>query len=971
MALFASNIVTSDSALGGKIIEKSLRFNGDNTYLTKASTSTTGNRSKWTWSAWVKRTSTGTAQDLYSAYDPRGFYNIIRFGTDDQLNFQSNSAQIKETSRVFRDTTGWYHIVVAVDTPNTTAADRIIIYVNGSRETLATDNQVLPSHIYAFNQAHVHTLGVYADGSSYNFDGYMADIHFRDGEALDPTYFGFTDGQTGMWLPKPYTGTFTNVNSNSLNDGTTWNSTYANAFNGTATDSGAGDGAYTGLNSTFTINFPGDGVTVSSSLQFQGYAPASAQSTFDQYVDIYVNGTERTCTIVSGSENGTHSAVHNIDFTGTMTSLRMQSKPTSNNGISQVIVDGEILVNGLDARGNNSYHIDFVDDSGTTATTLGKDTSGNANNYTPNNFSVTAGEDDDSFTFTPTNQIPIFESLYSAKQCGGNVAYSEGGLKIATTASGSNYARYPFAMSSPEFAVNSGKWYAEFKCGSTKCAFGICNIGQFDSDMTSNPYGAAARTSLIYTSEGQLRGNNSDVRNGNGAFTTNDIIGIALDLDNMKIYFHKNGTYINSGNPNTGANPDTVQDLQVSNPGGYVFQAGSDGQNNVTAHGNFGQRAFSYSVPTGYKTLTRDRLPDNIPSIVRPQRHFDTLLYTGTGSANNIVEGLEFSPDMIWVKGRDTNGYEHMIIDTVRGGTKSVVTNAQDSESTHGGRSMTFYPGGVRWNSDSGNCNANGEDYAMWCWKAGGSSNTYNIDGIGYGTAAAAGLDGGTIDPTGASVNTENGFGIYTYTGNGIAGATIAHGLGIKPAWIICKSTSNSSDWRIYHQSLGNTTALKLNTSDQAYASTTYWNDTSPTSTTVSFGTETDLNGSSRTHVMYCWAEIPGYSKFGSYTGSGVTNGTYVHLGFRPAWVLFKRSDSSSTNWFIVDIKRDTFNECTRDLFPNNSDNETNNPNFVDFLSNGFKLRTTGTAVNAGTIIYMAFAEEPGTTPFDTFPNAR
>ena len=115
MPIFASNIVTPDSALGGKIIEKSLRFNGDDTYLTKASTSTTGNRSKWTWSAWVKRTLLGSVQDLYSAYDPRGFYNIIRFGTDDQLNFQSNSAAIKKTNRKFRDTTGWYHIVVVID----------------------------------------------------------------------------------------------------------------------------------------------------------------------------------------------------------------------------------------------------------------------------------------------------------------------------------------------------------------------------------------------------------------------------------------------------------------------------------------------------------------------------------------------------------------------------------------------------------------------------------------------------------------------------------------------------------------------------------------------------------------------------------------------------------------------------------------------------------------------------------------
>ena len=965
MPIFASNIVTPDSALGGKIIEKSLRFNGDNTYLTKASTSTTGNRSKWTWSAWIKRTKLGTVQDLYSAYDPRGFYNIIRFGTDDQLNFQSNSAAIKKTNRKFRDTTGWYHIVVVIDTPNTTAADRVIIYVNGSRETFETDNQVLPSEIFAFNQAHVHTLGVYADGSNYNFDGYMADIHFRDGEALDPTYFGFTDGQTGMWLPKPYTGTFTNVNSSSLNDGTTWNSTYANAFNGTATDSGAGDGSYTGLNSTFTINFPGDGVTVSSSLQFQGYAPASAQSTFDQYVDIYVNGTERTCTIVSGSENGTHSAVHNIDFTGTMTSLRMQSKPTSNNGISQVIVDGEILVNGLDARGNNSYHIDFIDDSGTTATTLGKDTSGNANNYTPNNFSVTAGEDDDSFTFTPTpspNQFPTFEPLYSSQQGGGSVTYSEGALKIATSASGSNYARYPFAMSSPEFAVNSGKWYVEFKCGSTKCAFGICNTAQFDSDMTNNPYGAAARTSLIYTSEGQLRGNNSDVRNGNGAFTTNDIIGIALDLDNMKIYFHKNGTYINSGNPNTGANPDTVQDLQATyNSGGYIFQAGSDGQNNITAHANFGQRAFSYSIPTGYKTLTRDRLPDNIPSIVRPQRHFDTLLYTGNGATQSIT-GLEFAPDFVWIKERSSTS-NHTLGDTVRGANKILESNDGDAEhepDAGAHRFKSFDPNGFT-HENSGAVNQSGETYVAWCWKAGGT--------------AVSNSDGSITSSV--SANQEAGFSVVTWTGNATAGATVGHGLGKAPACIFLKGRSFEDHWAVYHKGIGtslsdsNRKLLKLNDSGTYQTSTSYWNDTSPTASVFSLGTDQRTNKNTGTFVAYCWAEIPGYSKFGKYIGNGNADGAYVDLGFRPALIIYKATNDGQ-HWQIHDTKRLGYNQRNDSLEPSDNSTEQTNRN-IDILSNGFKLRNGLSQSNGGSIeyVYMAWAEQQGQTPFNTFPDAR
>ena len=603
---FLPHVITDDSALGGSVIERSLRFSKyDNAYLSRTP-SAQGDRRVFTLSWWMKlgqagvRTPTTTIFSAQrSTLNPDFQINLYEHALIIMGNKDGNSSSYMMslvTEQVFRDPNAWYHCVVAFNTNESTSSDRIKIYINGSQVTdFAAGSTGLAHNTYpssgdqtswGTNEA-TQNIGRRYDGDKY-FDGYLAEINYVDGSQLDASSFGYTEFQTGIWRPKRYTG---------------------------------------------------------------GY--------------------------------------------------------------------GDV---------NNGFHLDFIDNSSTSA--LGKDTSGNENDFTTTDFSVTAGKNDDSLTYTPTNKLPTFNPLYSSKQGGGSVSYREGNLRIATSASGSNYNRYPFAMSSPEFAVNSGKWYVEFKCGSTKCAFGVCNTAQFDSDMTNNPYGAAARTSIIYTSEGQLRGNNSDIRNGNGSFTTNDIIGIALDLDNMKIYFHKNGTYINSGNPNTGANPDTVQDFQATNSGqgGYIFQAGSDGQNSVTVHANFGQRAFSYSVPTGYKTLTRDRLPDNVPSITRPQRHFDTLLYTGTGSSN-IVEGLEFSPDMIWVKGRDTNGYEHMIIDSVRGGTNSLVPSSTDTESTHGGRSMTFYPGGVRWNSDSGNCNANGENYAMWCWKAGGSSSTYNIDG--------------------------------------------------------------------------------------------------------------------------------------------------------------------------------------------------------------------------------------------------
>ena len=956
MALFTGHTITPDSALGGKIIDRSLRFNGDDTYLTKADTSTTGNRSKWTWSAWVKRTKFGTAQDLYSAYDPRGFYNIIRFGTDDQLNFQSNSAEIKKTNRKFRDSSSWYHIVVAVDTPNTTAADRIIIYVNGSRETFATDNQVLPSHIYAFNQAHVHTLGVYANASSYNFDGYMADIHFRDGEALDPTYFGYTESQTGMWLPKPYTGTFTNVNSNSLNDGTTWNSTYANAFNGTPTDSGAGDGAYTGLNSTFTINFPGSGVVVNSSLQFQGYAPASSQSLFDQYVDIYVNGTERTCTIVSGSENGSHSAVHNIDFTGTMTSLRMQSKPTSNNGISQVIVDGEILVNGLNARGNNSYHIDFTDNSGTTATTLGKDISGNANNYTPNNFSVASGSGNDSVIDTPTNNFCTLNPLSN----GTGAAPSNGNLDFATTSS----ATGTMVTTTP---VSSGKWYCEatITFGSNNGAIGIRSVDQ--SSVTTNTLGNQT-LDYAYRGNGQKFNSNSKTSYGS-SYTTNDVIGIALDLDGGTIKFFKNNS---------------DQGTAFSNiTGTYVFAIGDDNTSSAfNGSFNFGQQPFVYTPPTGHRALnSKNRATPIPPSVVRPQRFFETLLWTGNGSTGQNITGLEFKPDLLWIKKRNESeswgGY-----DSVRGVNKRLYINDTNAEETITTLSA-FSHGGFRVEGSGGGAtNDNGDTYVGFCWKGGGSSNTFNVDGTGYATAAAAGITDGNVAITGASVNRKNGFSVVTYTGSTASGAlTVGHGLNKKPAWVLIKRRDDTGEWIVGHKALAtdafaNNKFLKLDSTSSTFTNSLVWGAEPTTTVTqiVSNGAAGAANlTSSGTYVMYSWAEIPGFSKFGSYTGNGSSDGTYVHLDFRPAFLILRRTDDSKS-WFLWDNKRDPFNLAVNDIYPNQVYAENNFANNeVDLLSNGFKLRNSNSTINAsgGQYIYMVFAEQPNKTMFGLDANAR
>ena len=291
---------------------------------------------------------------------------------------------------------------------------------------------------------------------------------------------------------------------------------------------------------------------------------------------------------------------------------------------------------------------------------------------------------------------------------------------------------------------------------------------------------------------------------------------------------------------------------------------------------------------------------------------------------------------------------------------------------------MTFLANGIRWNSDTGNANASGGTYVAWCWKGGGSSNTYNIDGTGYGTASAAGLDGGTIDPDGASINTEAGFSIITYTGNGTTGATVAHGLGKKPVWVVIKTTSNTDNWMVYHQGNNNFSSpedfyLEMNANGGDIDSVIMFNDTAPTTSLMSFQNDHSNNGPSKTYVAYCWSEIPGYSKFGTYRGNGSSsNGSYVHLGFRPAFILMKKFSGSDV-WEVVDSARATHNNTTASLYPASDSIETTSGRLIDFLSDGFKqMNGNGNTNEDGhDYVYMAFAERAGQTAYGTFPNAR
>ena len=329
-------------------------------------------------------------------------------------------------------------------------------------------------------------------------------------------------------------------------------------------------------------------------------------------------------------------------------------------------------------------------------------------------------------------------------------------------------------------------------------------------------------------------------------------------------------------------------------------------------------------------------------TINKPSLQFNTALYTGNGSTLTVT-GVGFQPDFTWLKERSAAG-NHKLADVVRGTTKYLSSNLTDAEDTTGS-------GIQSWNSDgfslsnATDINDNGITYASWNWKANGAgvSNTQ-----------------GSITST-VSANTTSGFSIVSYTGNGTSGATVGHGLGVAPAFTIVKNRSMAGrNFQGFHQSLGNTKSHLLNSTEVPRTNVVFWNNTSPTSTLITLGNDADVNESGKSFIAYCFAEVKGYSKFGSYTGNGSTDGTFIYTGFKPAFVL-QKTTSTTSDWNIVDNKRSTYNVNNLRLNPNTSSAESTSPDYCDLLSNGFKFRASSSGINGSgeTNIYAAFAENP------------
>jgi hypothetical protein len=789
------SLVNSNSlilAAGGDYqISRSVRLrNSASAYFSRTyATSPTNNKIN-TFSGWVKRGTLGTLGYIFTAYDGTSALAAGIWFQNDKLWAEyggpSGSGRIT-TTQVFRDPSAWYHIVLAIDTTQATASNRVKLYINGVQVTAfdtATNPTLNLATAFTYPNSN-NRVGANWDNSG-PFDGYLTEINFIDGQQLTPSSFGETNPVTGVWQPKKYTGTY----------------------------------------------------------------------------------------------------------------------------------------------GTNGFFLTFQDNSAATAAAIGKDYSGNGNNWTPNNISVTAGSTYDSMLDVPTAYAdggngrgnycvlnPLAYSFYTTR-----TSTSSGNLDFSDSTS-TNTGVLGTTL------VSSGKWYFEMLSSGT----GVFSVG------LKNP--ASSTEYSFYRNNGAYSSSFGGAGTfGYSSWTSGDVISVAWDEDSGKIWYAKNGVW-QSGSPSAGTSPTNtftpgiplVSDINTDNSAGT--KAGSF---------NFGQRPFTYTPPTGFKALNTGNLPE--PTIVQGNKWMDATLWTGNGSTQTITNSGSMQPDLVWLKTRNTVS-SNLLYDTQRGALKYLSSNQTASEATLANSLTAFNSNGFALGSD-GNVNGSGTTFVGWQWQAGKGTTSTNTNG--------------TITST-VSVSTTAGFSIVTYTGTGVTG-TVGHGLGQAPSMMIFKSRSYAgSDWDVYHASTGNTGRLFLNTT-AAFQTVDVWNNTSPTSTVFTInGSRSDVNSNTETYVAYCFAPVAGFSAFASYTGNGSTDGPFVYLGFRPEFVMIKRSSDGTNNWEVRDSARDTYNTADDRLFPNSSAAEDANNEGVDFLANGFKIRNAGSGCNASsaTYIYAAFAENP------------
>ena len=659
------------------------------------------------------------------------------------------------------------------------------------------------------------------------------------------------------------------------------------------------------------------------------WAIDTTQATSTNRVKIYVNGVQVTAFTTANYPaqnfdcNNNNTVAHHIGFNnnsnyfdGYMTEIYNidgQQLTPSSFGETSATTGQWIPKKYTGTYGTNGFYLKG----------RGTDNSGNGNNWTENNFNTSnsALTTYDIMLDVPTNTSATVGNycVLNPLDTGSNITLSAANLQTSQGASA--------GISKGTIGISSGKWYWEVTLLSGTTAVGIADI---TSSRTQSYVGQTSTSYGYYSGNGNKYNNATGVAYG-ASYTTNDVIGVALDMDAGTLTFYKNNT---------------SQGTAYSSLSGTFTPAIGNDQSNTTAF-NAGQRPFTYTAPSGFVALNTYNLPT--PTILQGNKYMDATLWTGDQTTRTITNSGSMQPDFVWTKSR-SDVESHRLHDSVRGGNGTVLYELNSNETTAEGTDTLvsgFVSNGFTIESGGNSPNVTGRTYVGWQWQAGQGTNTSNTSG--------------TITST-VSVNATAGFSVVTYTGNGTSGATVGHGLGVAPKLILIKRRQGTNNWAVAGSILGSASTLYLNLTNAMDTYTVALIGNIQTSTTFQLGNDGNRNESGGTFVAYCWAEIAGFSQFGSYTGNGSTDGPFVYTGFRPKFVVVKNLNDPN-DWFVIDSVRNAYNIGDALLRPNDSVAEVagGSSNGLDLLSNGFKVRSSFNWGNRSgdTIVYMVFAENP------------
>jgi len=925
--------VAGGSALT-KITDGAVSFDGNGDYLSLADSDDWNFGSgDWTIEFYgnTKATTNGelttvVTQSLYGASSDTSFYVGMGSYVSCWLSSGTNYQVQLNTSGVVVNDGNWHHIACVRNGTN------IIIFVDGKNVANTT-----VSAEYTLGNS-TQLLGIGSQNNNYFFPGFISNLRIIKGTALytsdftPPTRALTAVANTKLLCCQSNTSATAAAIIPADTNGTGYTgNTSAITVTSANLDSGSDTNTVDGNTSTSAnIRNAGSFVQLVFPQQQNGTLQvnvANGNDSSDDNIRVFIDGVEGTSFDVSSQQWYT---IH----TGNFTTVKLEQQGSTTGSIFgfRIGTDGDTIINAstsdITANGNAA-----------------------ATNFNPFTTDINAvrGQESGYCTLNRLHANNVVVNGYST--------LSNGNLTASAASNGNG-------ETSGTIGVSSGKWYFELineSGGNNTDGVGI-------ADLSSG-------IEAICRDNGVFRYNGSQSSYGSSWQTIGDVIGVKVDLDNSTIGFYKNGVY----------QGDAKTDLPAVTYHPFVYnRAGAPAASTLTL--NFGQNPFKFPPPEGFQPLNAANVrPSTV--IARPDQYVGVTTYVGDQSSRVINCG--FKPDFVWIKER-TGAYHHAIYDSVRGPLKSLSSSRVDiAEQTETEGLNSFVTNGFSFAGGGPGfyyVNRTGGDYVAWTWKAGGNSNTFNVDGVGYATASDAGITDGTIALTGASVNTVAGFSILTFTGQSNAGS-IAHGLSKKPSFIIGKNRDRTTDWKVYLPNTGQYGDLSTNAA-QSSVSNGY---TGATSSLINLqGSGYGLNYATDNQcVIYCWTEIEGFSKFGQWNNNNANDGAFIELGFRPAMILLKNTDNVE-DWYIIDSARHPYNkeapsasaaDAVPSLNPNQAHSESTSqgghPNTtVDILSNGFKIRTTNPGsgeISFGTrnYIYAAWAEAPTVNLYGAQSNAR